>query len=228
MKNLVILSGSGVSAESGIPTFRGMGGIWEKYDVTQLASPDGWMKDQELVLKFYNERRKKLLECHPNGAHKIFADLERDFDVQIITQNVDDLHERAGSTQILHLHGELRKSRSTGPGEEVYDIVGWELKKGDFCPKGYLLRPHIVWFGESVDEMPKAAKIVKSADIFVIVGTSMQVHPAAGLVNYLRGGIPVYVIDPEAVYRKSGVTHIAKGAVEGTIELQNILLNRGS
>jgi NAD-dependent deacetylase len=195
-KNLVILSGAGMSAESGLRTFREMGGLWEEYDVMEVASPDAWRRDPELVMRFYNERRKQLLECSPNAGHIGIADLEKDFNVQIITQNVDDLHERAGSTNILHLHGELTKVRSTLDPSLIYKTDGWEVKIGDKCEKGSQLRPHIVWFGEAVPAIEDAIPIVKSADVVVIIGTSMNVYPAAGLIHYANDNIPVFLIDP--------------------------------
>lgn len=196
MQKLVVLSGSGISAESGLKTFRDMGGLWEEYDVYEVASPQAWESDRDLVLRFYNERRKQLLEVEPNKAHQILAELEKDFDVHIITQNVDDLHERAGSTNVLHLHGEIRKARSTADPMLIYDIEGWELKEGDLCEKGSQLRPHVVWFGESVDNIPLAAEIASTADIFLVIGTSLNVYPAAGLLHYVSDTIPTYVIDP--------------------------------
>lgn len=196
MKKLVVLSGSGISAESGLKTFRDMGGLWEQYNVYEVASPQAWESDRALVLRFYNERRKQLLEVEPNSAHRILAQLEAKFDVQIITQNVDDLHERAGSTKVLHLHGEIRKSRSTSDPSLVYDIEGWELKEGDLCEKGSQLRPHVVWFGESVDNIPIAADIASTADIFLVIGTSLNVYPAASLIQYVPLSTPIYLIDP--------------------------------
>jgi len=196
MQKLVVLSGSGISAESGLKTFRDMGGLWEEYNVYEVASPQAWETDRELVLRFYNERRKQLLGVKPNRAHEILAELEEYFNVQIITQNVDDLHERAGSRNILHLHGELRKARSTTDPSLVYEIDGWELKEGDTCERGSQLRPHVVWFGESVDAMPRAAEIAATADIFLVVGTSLNVYPAAGLINYVPMSSKIYLIDP--------------------------------
>lgn len=201
-KKLVVLSGAGISQESGLETFRDMGGLWEQYDVTQVASPKAWRQNPELVLRFYNERRKQLWESKPNAGHTGIAELEKWFDVEIITQNVDDLHEQAGSSKVLHLHGELRKARSTADSSLIYELKHWELNLGDNCEKGSQLRPHIVWFGESVPEIDNAVLIAQKADIFVVVGTSLAVYPAAGLVNYTRPGIPVFVIDPQkpAVY----------------------------
>ena len=195
-KKLVILSGAGISQESGLKTFRDMGGLWEQYDVTEVASPEAWQKNPELVLRFYNERRKQLWEAKPNAGHTGIAELEKWFDVEVITQNVDDLHEQAGSTKVLHLHGELRKARSTVDPSLIYTLKNWELKPGDLCEKGSQLRPHIVWFGETVTEIEKAAVIVQKADIFVVVGTSLVVYPAAGLVHYIQEKTPVFVLDP--------------------------------
>ena len=195
-KKLVVLSGAGISQESGLKTFRDMGGLWEQYDVTEVASPEAWQQNPELVLRFYNERRKQLWEARPNAGHIGIAELEEWFDVEVITQNVDDLHEQAGSSRVLHLHGELRKARSTVDPSLIYVLKHWELNLGDNCEKGSQLRPHIVWFGESVPEIENAARIAQEADIFVVVGTSLAVYPAAGLVNYAKQGIPVFVIDP--------------------------------
>jgi NAD-dependent deacetylase len=215
-KKLVILSGAGISQESGLKTFRDMGGIWEEYDVTEVASPEAWARNPELVLRFYNERRRLLWEAKPNAGHTGIAELEKWFDVEVVTQNVDDLHEQAGSTRVLHLHGELRKARSTADPSLVYTLNHWELKKGDTCEKGSQLRPHIVWFGEMVTEIEKAASIVRKADILVVVGTSLAVYPAAGLVNYIQPGIPVFVVDPQVpkVYSEN-VEYITEKAGEG-------------
>jgi NAD-dependent deacetylase len=199
MKKLVVLTGAGMSAESGLRTFREMGGLWEEHDVYEVASPGGWQRDRSMVLRFYNERRKQLLETHPNQGHLDLVKLEKNFEVWIVTQNVDDLHERAGSSRILHLHGELRKSRSTRDPDIVYDIEGWELKEGDLCELGSQLRPHVVWFGEAVPAIEEAARVVGRADIFVIIGTSMNVYPAAGLINYVPAHAPIYIIDPNEV-----------------------------
>lgn len=198
MKKIVVLTGAGVSAESGIRTFRDAGGLWEGHDVMEVASPEGWVKNPELVLDFYNQRRKQAQEVEPNEAHFDLARLEREYEVVIITQNVDNLHERAGSTNVMHLHGELFKCRSTMDESLVYDMDGWELKWGDVCEKGSQLRPHIVWFGEMVPMIEPAAEIASTADIFMIVGTSLQVYPAAGLINYTRPEIPKFLIDPNA------------------------------
>lgn len=225
MKRVVVLTGAGMSAESGLKTFREMGGLWEEYDVYEVASPGGWARDRAMVLRFYNERRKQLLESSPNSGHHGLVKLEKYFDVRIITQNIDDLHERAGSSNILHLHGELRKSRSTADPALVYEIEGWELNEGDLCEKGSQLRPHVVWFGEAVPAIEQAANIVSTADLFVIIGTSMNVYPAAGLINHVSERASIYIIDPNEVsiagYSKLKV--IRKKAGEGIEELINEL-----
>lgn len=195
-KKIVVLTGAGISAESGIPTFRDAGGLWEGYDVMEVATPEGWKSNRELVLDFYNQRRKAALQAKPNQGHYILADLEQDFDITIITQNIDNLHEQAGSSNIIHLHGELFKSRSTLDESLVYSINGWELKLGDKCEKGSQLRPHIVWFGEMVPMMEPAMEEAVSADIFMVVGTSLLVYPAAGLIDMIDDEVPKYVIDP--------------------------------
>jgi NAD-dependent deacetylase len=226
MKKLVVLTGAGISAESGIKTFRDMGGLWEEYDIEEVASPQGWENNMELVLDFYNQRRKQLLECKPNEAHYKLAELEKDYDIQIITQNVDDLHERAGSKNILHLHGELNKSMSTGDSSLVYKMESWDLKKGDLCEKGFQLRPFIVWFGEAVPMMEQAIRITEKADILAVVGTSLNVYPAAGLLNYVKPNIPIFLIDPNDVncYRK--VTIIKEKASTGVTRLAEILISQ--
>jgi len=196
MKKIVVLSGAGVSAESGIKTFRDSGGLWDGYNVMDVASPEGWTKDRELVLGFYNERRKNAISAKPNEGHKIIAELESQFQVIVITQNVDNLHEKAGSTKVLHLHGELFKSRSTVDPNLIYDIEGWALNIGDKCDKGSQLRPHIVWFGEMVPMMDVAVEETLSADIFIVIGTSLQVYPAAGLLEYVKESNPKFIIDP--------------------------------
>ncbi len=224
MKKIIVLTGAGMSAESGIKTFRDMGGLWEEYDIMEVASPQGWQKHPEVVLEFYNQRRKQLLECEPNKGHLILKELENTFEVEIITQNVDDLHERAGSTNVLHLHGELRKVRSTGDPDLVYELDGWKLKLGDTCEKGYQLRPHIVWFGEPVPNISKAERICQTADIFLIVGTSLNVYPAAGLMYAIPTGIPVYYIDPNPAPTPENVTVIPQKASEGLKTFQKSIL----
>jgi len=195
-KKIVVLSGAGVSAESGINTFRDADGLWEGHDVMEVASPQGWNSNRDLVNQFYNDRRRQLMEVTPNQAHTDIAELEKEHDVHVITQNVDDLHERAGSNNVLHLHGELRKVRSTGDETLIYD---WDkdIKIGDVCEKGFPLRPHIVWFGEAVPALDEAVDIIRDAHIAVIIGTSLQVYPAAGLISYAPLGCKVYYIDPK-------------------------------
>lgn len=228
MKRLVVLSGAGISAESGIRTFRDAGGLWEGHDVMAVASPQGWQQNPQLVLNFYNERRKQALTAQPNKGHQALAALETHFQVDIITQNVDNLHEKAGSSRVLHLHGELFKVRSTVDERLVYDLDGWELKWGDKCEKGSQLRPHIVWFGELVPMMEPAAELVMQADIFMVIGTSLQVYPAAGLVDYVRPEVPVFVIDPNLPpMRPRPLLHtIAQGAGAGMEEAMQILLSQ--
>jgi len=207
IKKIVVFTGAGISAESGISTFRDSGGLWDKYDVKDVATPEAWAKNPNLVLDFYNQRRKQILEAKPNAAHTALVELEKKFHVQIITQNVDDLHERAGSKNILHLHGEIRKSRSTFNPELVYDIKGWEIKAGDKCEKGSQLRPHIVWFGEMVPEMDRAQDLSADADVFIIVGTSLNVYPAAGLVHATKKGCMIFIVDPNEV-NNPGITNL--------------------
>jgi NAD-dependent deacetylase len=199
MKHLVVLTGAGMSSESGIRTFRDSGGLWEEYDVTEVATPEAWYNNRDLVLRFYNERRRQLRDARPNKGHTGLVDLEKHFDVTIITQNIDDLHERAGSKNVLHLHGELTKARSSADPSLIYEIGYKDIKPGDYCDAGTQLRPHIVWFGEEVPGMEEAVKIVEKADILVIIGTSMIVYPAAGLINYVPVRVPIYIIDPNEV-----------------------------
>lgn len=199
MKKLVILTGAGMSSESGIKTFRDSGGLWEEYDVSEVATPEAWIKNRNLVLRFYNERRRQLAASKPNKGHLGLAELEKRFDVQIITQNIDDLHERAGSTKILHLHGELTKARSTVDPSLLYEIGYKDINPGDNCEKGSQLRPHIVWFGEEVPMMDEAATLSAGADIFVVVGSSLNVYPAAGLINYAPARASLWLIDPKEV-----------------------------
>jgi len=215
MKHIVILTGAGISAESGLKTFRDANGLWEGHNVIDIASPKGFLKNPELVLNFYNERRKQLMSVHPNSAHYALSELQIDNKVTIITQNVDDLHERAGSKNIIHLHGELLKVRSVNDELAVQEWKN-DLILGDLCLKGHQLRPHIVWFGESVSLMPKAIEICKSADVLLIVGTSMQVYPAASLINYVKPKINIYYIDPSpAMTSNSQITVITEKATKG-------------
>jgi NAD-dependent deacetylase len=226
MRKIVVLTGAGVSAESGIKTFRDSGGLWEEYRIEDVATYDAWLNNQDMVLEFYNQRRKQLYDVKPNAAHFALAELEKKYDVQIITQNVDDLHERGGSTKILHLHGELKKSRSTLDEKLIYDIKGWELKKGDTCEKGSQLRPHIVWFGEAVPNNIPAAQLSQKADIYLVIGTSLNVYPAAGLLNYVPGNVPKYLIDPNTstVAGIRNLTIIKEKAGIGVPELVKELL----
>jgi NAD-dependent deacetylase len=227
MKKIVVLTGAGISAESGIKTFRDADGLWEGHDIMEVASPIGWNKNPTLVLDFYNKRRAQLLTVQPNKAHEILAELEKQFNVHIITQNVDDLHERAGSSSVLHLHGELLKVRSIA---NKKNIMHWktDLNLGDCDEKGNQLRPHIVWFGEAVPLIEKAIEIVETADILVIIGTSLQVYPAAGLMNHVNQNVPVYYIDPKpaSIYDLPNELKIFPlSAVEGMKILKEELLN---
>ena len=225
MKKIVVLTGAGISAESGIKTFRDANGLWEGHDVMEVASPEGWHANPELVLNFYNERRKQALNAKPNRGHEILAELERDFEVTIITQNVDNLHEKAGSTHVMHLHGELFKSQSTADEKLVYDMKGWELNLGNLCEKGAQLRPHIVWFGEMVPMMDKAVLKARNADIFIVVGTSLAVYPAAGLIHYVPENIPKFIIDPNIpeILSTPNLTSIEKGGGEGLTEAASVI-----
>ncbi len=225
-KKLVVLTGAGMSAESGIATFRDANGLWENHAIEDVATPEAWRKNPSLVLQFYNQRRAQLGTVEPNEGHKVLQQLERYFEVIIITQNVDNLHERAGSSRIVHLHGELTKVRSTADARLVYDIGTKPIALGDTCEKGSQLRPHIVWFGESVPMIETAAELTQEADILVIVGTSMQVYPAAGLINYVDKHVPIYVIDPHKPgisYRKN-LHFIEEKASVGLQYLWRILL----
>ncbi len=225
MKHLVVLTGAGISAESGIKTFRDADGLWEGHDVMEVATPQGFAKNPELVLNFYNQRRKQLLSVKPNEAHIALAALESIYKVTIITQNVDDLHERAGSSNIIHLHGELLKARSS---KNEQDIKTWktDIQLGDLCQQGHQMRPHIVWFGEAVPMIEKAIDICETADILVIIGTSMQVYPAASLMDFVPSQTPIYYIDPNpARVRNQKITVIPKSATEGVKNLLDFLKN---
>jgi NAD-dependent deacetylase len=230
MKKLVVLTGSGISAESGIKTFRDSGGLWEGYDVMEVATPEGWYRNPALVLDFYNERRKQALNAKPNEAHRILTALEEFFDVTIITQNVDNLHEKAGSARVIHLHGELFKSRSTYDENLIYDVIGWELKIGDLCEKGSQLRPNIVWFGELVPLMEVAIQETMKADIFLVVGTSLVVYPAAGLIDYVEDRIPKFIVDPNMpdVIQRPNQFLVGEKASTGMLKVKNILLDQYS
>lgn len=225
-KKLVVLTGAGISAESGIATFRDSGGLWEGHKVEDVATPEGWRKNPELVLEFYNQRRKQALTVKPNRGHEILKELEDHFDVTIVTQNVDDLHERAGSKNVLHLHGSLFESRSTRDEDLVYPIQGWELKLGDVCAKGSQLRPNIVWFGEMVPMIEVAAHYAETADIFLVVGTSLVVYPAAGLIDYVPLHVTKFVVDPNLpdVRSVSNMVMVAEKAGTGLEKLKKQLL----
>ena len=222
----MVLSGAGISAESGISTFRDNNGLWENHKIEDVATPEAWEMKRELVVKFYNMRRKQLFEVEPNDGHRALVKLEEKFNVQIITQNVDDLHERAGSSNVLHLHGELKKVQSTLDSSLLYTLEDWELKIGDTCEKGSQLRPHIVWFGEEVPNILPAADMVSKADCLIVVGTSLNVYPAAGLIHEVRQNIPIYLVDPSNVDTGflKGVQIIQANAAEGLTGLVNELL----
>ena len=227
MKKLIAFTGAGMSAESGIKTFRDSGGLWEEYNVAEVATPMGWQKNMNLVLQFYNERRRQLETCSPNAGHKGLAELEKYFDVQIITQNVDNLHERAGSSKVLHLHGELTKVRSVADSNLIYDIGYKDINIGDVCEKNSQLRPHIVWFGEEVPMMSEAINLTSEADIFVVIGSSLNVYPAAGLLNFVPSKASLWLIDPNDVIspRNRNITIIKEGASKGVKTLTEKLLN---
>jgi NAD-dependent deacetylase len=216
---IVFFSGAGMSAESGIGTFRDSGGLWEQYRIEEVATPEAWAKDSEKVQTFYNMRRKQIMEALPNKAHQFIAELSTDHDVTVITQNIDDLHERAGSKQVLHLHGNIRYAKSSGPNAEnaYYPIDGWELRLTDKCPEGYPLRPHVVWFGEAVPMYDEVLPVIRAAEIFVVIGTSLNVYPAAGLIHYAENAKRKFLIDPNAneFSLPSGFEVIPKGAEEG-------------
>lgn len=207
LKKIVVFTGAGISAESGISTFRDSGGLWEKYDIRDVATPEAWKRNPNLVLDFYNQRRKQVMEAQPNAAHKALTHLEKKFDVRIITQNVDDLHERAGSSNVLHLHGEIRKARSSKNPELIYPLESWEIKAGDKCELGSQLRPHIVWFGELVPELDRAQEVSAQADVFIIIGTSLNVYPAAGLVHSTPHNCPIFLVDPNDV-NETGIRNL--------------------
>lgn len=229
-KKITLLTGAGMSAESGISTFRDAGGLWNKYPVQQVASHEGWLADPELVTEFYNSRRAELIKTSPNDGHRLVAELERDYDVTVVTQNVDNLHEQAGSSEVIHLHGELMKMCSSRDVDNPRFHVtltadNYRVEPGTTAGDGSLLRPFIVFFGESVPMISIAADKAAEADIFIIIGTSLNVYPAAGLVDFVRRGVPIYLIDPKPVAApsRSNITHIHKGSSEGMRELMNIL-----
>lgn len=227
-KKLVVLSGAGISAESGIKTFRDYNGLWENHRIEDVASPEGFARNPQLVLDFYNARRKQLKDVEPNTAHKLLAELEAIFDVRIITQNVDDLHERAGSTKIIHLHGELTKAKSVLEDSAIVDFVDG-IKVGDLHPDGHQLRPHIVWFGEMVPEMDRAIEIASQADLFLVIGTSMQVYPAASVIRYVPAHCEIFVIDPNMENPNAFTNndnYFKTSATEGMKQLKDLLINK--
>ena len=219
IKKIVVFSGAGMSAESGIQTFRDHGGLWEQYRIEDVATPEAWSRDPELVSRFYNERRKQIIETSPNEAHQLIQRLELIYDVSVITQNIDDLHERAGSSKVLHLHGNIRFSKSSGPNQEAayYPIDSWELTEADRCPEGYRLRPHVVWFGEAVPLFEVAEKLISSADVVIIIGTSLRVYPAAGLIHHIKEDSKTYLIDPNAnnLNLPNWIEAVSESAVKG-------------
>ena len=224
---LVVLTGAGISAESGLKTFRDSDGLWEGYNVYDVATPEAWERNPDLVQEFYNERRRQVVAAQPNAAHRILAELEQDFDVEIITQNIDDLHERAGSTKVTHLHGIITRSQSSLRPSLTYPIAGTEIKMGERCKLGSQLRPHVVWFGEAVPMIEVAAKICEKADLFVLIGTSLAVYPAAGLIDFVPRQVNKYIIDPKTpdVKRYQNVITIEQNAVNGMEQLKSILTN---
>lgn len=225
---IVVLTGAGISAESGLQTFRDADGLWEGYNVWDVATPEAWQRDPVMVQEFYNMRRQSVLKAQPNEAHKALVLLEDHYDVQIITQNIDDLHERAGSNHITHLHGIITRSQSDRYPHLTYDIQGWELKMGEVCEKGFQLRPHVVWFGEAVPMIERAVDLCSMADIALIIGTSLQVYPAAGLIDVMPSTAEIYLVDPKTTLSHSNqVTLIQDKAVSGVPKLVKHLMERG-
>lgn len=225
-ETIVVLSGAGTSAESGLGTFRDSGGLWDQYPIEEVATPEAWEKDPAKVTAFYNFRRKQCYEAEPNAGHRAIADLEEKYNVIVVTQNIDNLHERAGSTQVIHLHGEITKVKSSGPSQEkrYYEQKHWEVKMGDVCPEGFQLRPHVVWFGEPVPMLEKGAEAVKKAAIFIIVGTSLNVYPAASLIHYVQPGAKRILIDPSDVSVSAEYETYKMKATEGLVKLRDRLL----
>jgi NAD-dependent deacetylase len=226
-KKIVFFSGAGMSAESGIRTFRDSGGLWEQYDIHEIATPEAWKRNPDLVTEFYNQRRKQIIETSPNEAHFFIAELEKYYEVSVITQNIDDLHERAGSSTILHLHGNIRQAKSSGPNHEkkLYPIDGWELTQNDLCDNGFRLRPYVVWFGESVPALEDAIPIIEKSDFFIVIGTSLQVYPAAGLIHYAPQTATKILIDPnlDSFAIPSDFVEIAKNATAALPDLKKLL-----
>ena len=224
MKKIVVLTGAGMSAESGLKTFREADGLWEEHDIMEVASPQGFARNPELVLDFYNQRRRQLLQVKPNSAHFALAGLENNYDVTVVTQNIDDLHERAGSTHVIHLHGELLKARSSFDENLVYNITS-DINVGDLCEKKSQLRPHIVWFGESVPMLQKGIEISAVADYLIIIGTSMQVYPAASLVHYIKPAVPIYFIDPNPSIERNDFKNLTIIPEKATIGVSILVEN---
>ncbi|WP_345949512.1 Sir2 family NAD-dependent protein deacetylase [Mucilaginibacter sp. PAMB04274] len=227
MQKVIVLTGAGVSAESGLKTFRDSDGLWEGYDIEEVATPHGWQRNPALVQEFYNMRRKSVLEAQPNAAHYALARLQDKYDVTIVTQNIDDLHERAGSKQVVHLHGIITRSQSSINPKLTYPIEGWKINMDEVCELGSPLRPHVVWFGEDVPMISKAAQLCTTADIFMLVGTSLAVYPAAGLIDYVPADVPKYIIDPHIPYVRSGgeVHKIEAKATIGVPQVIEALMN---
>ena len=225
MEKITVLTGAGISAESGLKTFRDSDGLWENHRIEDVATPDAWDRDPELVLKFYNERRKQVNLAQPNKAHQLLAELEKNYEVNIVTQNIDDLHEKGGSTKVHHLHGEINKARSTVDPSLIYDLNHWEMKMGDTCDNGSQLRPHIVWFGELVPMIDQVIHFFEIADKIIVIGTSLAVYPAAGLINYTSPGVDKYYIDPMGASNmdRKDFTVIPKKAMDGMSELMKLL-----
>ena len=230
MEKITVLTGAGISAESGLKTFRDSDGLWENHRIEDVATPEAWSRDPELVLNFYNERRKQVNEAQPNKAHILLSQLEDNYEVNIITQNIDDLHEKAGSTNVYHLHGQINKARSTVNPSLVYELDHWEMKMGDTCNEGSQLRPHIVWFGEPVPMIDQVIHFFEIADKIVVIGTSLAVYPAAGLIDYASPGIEKYYIDPMGISNmdRADFTMIGKKAVDGVSELEKLLSEKNS
>ncbi|HEY8781426.1 MAG TPA: Sir2 family NAD-dependent protein deacetylase [Mucilaginibacter sp.] len=226
MKKIVVLTGAGVSAESGLKTFRDSDGLWEGYNIEEVATPEAWRKNPQLVQEFYNMRRKSVLEAQPNAAHYALAKLEEKYDVTIITQNIDDLHERGGSTKVVHLHGIITRSQSSKNPNLTYPIDGWEIKMGEFCELGSQLRAHVVWFGEDVPMIATAARICNEAELFILVGSSLAVYPAAGLINYVPRDVTKYIVDPKIPYisHNDHFVKIEEKAMAGVSKLVSQLL----
>ena len=230
MEKITVLTGAGISAESGLKTFRDSDGLWENHRIEDVATPEAWDRDPELVLKFYNERRKQVNLAQPNKAHQLLAELEKNYEVNIVTQNIDDLHEKGGSTKVHHLHGEINKARSTVDPSLIYDLNHWEMKMGDTCDSGSQLRPHIVWFGEPVPMIDQVIHFFEIADKIIVIGTSLAVYPAAGLINYASPGVEKYYIDPMGASHmdRNDFKLIPKKAVDGVSELVKLLSVKNS